>query len=131
MEQWKEVFKGEIPEGEYQVYLKSGEERGTVIELESKEHMVNIIFGVVSAIRMLDEGIVLKGVFDEHQIQKYKKGGFANTIYEIEGGEFGKFTESIAGELYEYLGLKHYIIITMNYLIEVISEWEPQINIMK
>lgn len=31
----------------------------------------------------------------------------------------------------EYLDLKHYIIITMNYIIEKISQWEPKIDVLK
>ena len=129
MDQWIEVFKGIIPKEKYQVSLKNGEESGLIIELKSKKRLVNITFGAVSAIRILEEGIILNGLFDEIQIHKFKKDGFTNVIYRVEKGEFGKFIENIAGELYEYLELKQFLVITTNYVIEVITEWNPQIHV--
>lgn len=131
MEQWEEVFKGMIPRGKYQVLLENGEENGLLVRLESKNNSVYINFGAVSAFRMLDEGIVLDNLFEESQIQKYKREDFANVIYKLENGEFGKFVKTIGGDLCEYLGLKHFVIITMNYIIEIITRWEPQINMKK
>lgn len=89
-----------------------------------------INFGEVSAFRMLDEGIVLEGIFDEYEISKYKKNNFSNTIYTIKNGEFSNFIKKTSNELYDYLDLKHYII-TINYIIEVISEWIPSIEILE
>lgn len=131
MERWEEIYKNTIPVGKYQILVKNGEEAGLIIELEDNEYIVNIDFGIVSAFRMLDEGIALKGIFDENEILKYKKNNFSNTIYKIQDGEFGKFIKRGSNELYDYLSLKHYVIITMNYIIEVISEWEPSIEISK
>ncbi|MFA9466976.1 MAG: hypothetical protein ACERKN_22205 [Velocimicrobium sp.] len=130
MEQWEEI-KNFIPIGKYQTIVKNGEETGLVIQLESTENIVNIKFGAVSAFRMLDEGIVLRGVFTESEILKYKADNFSNIIYKITGGEFGKFIKNASNDLYDYLDLKHYIIITMNYLIEIVSEWEPSIAILR
>lgn len=131
MEQWEEIYKNIIPVGKYQTLVKNGEESGFAIRLESNECIANINFGEVSAFRMLDEGIVLEGIFDENEISKYKKNNFSNTIYKIQDGEFGNFIKMTSNELYDYLGLKHYVIITINYVIEVISEWEPSIEVLK
>lgn len=131
MEQWEEIFKGVIAKGKYNVLLENGEEGGLSVRLKNKNNLVDINFGVVSAFRMLDEGIVLNGLFDESQIQKYKENGFANTIYKIENGEFNKFAKSISGDLCQYLDLKHFVIVTLNYIIEVITQWEPKISVMK
>ena len=131
MEQWEEIYKSTIPVGKYQTLVKNGEEAGLSIKLESNEYIANINFGVVSAFRMLDEGIVLEGIFDENEISKYKNSNFPNTIYKIQDGEFGNFIKKTSNELYDYLGLKHYLIITINYVIEVISKWNPSIEILK
>lgn len=131
MEYWEEINKGVIPIGKYQTMVKNGEETGLLIQLESNEFIVNINFGVVSAFRMLDEGIVMEGLFEENEILKYKKTNFSNAIYKIRGGDFENQIKSISNDLYDTFGLKHYIIITMNYLLEIISEWEPNIKVLK
>jgi hypothetical protein len=130
MEQWEEIYKNMIPIGKYETLVKNGEKAGLSIKLESTEYIANINFGVVSAFRMLDEGILLEGVFDENEILRYRKNNFSNTIYRVQGGEFGNFVKKNGNELYDYLDLKHYIIITINYVIEIISRWEPSIEIV-
>lgn len=127
MEHWDEIYKNLIPIGNYQSLIQNGEKAGLIIKLESNEYIVDINFGIVSAFRMLDEGIILDEIFDDAEINRYKDDNFSNTIYKIENGEFGNFIKGISSELYGYLDLKHYIIITMNYVMEVISQWEPNI----
>jgi hypothetical protein len=131
MERWREIYKNTIPAGQYWTLIRNGEEAGLLIKLESSENTVNINFGVVSAFRMLNEGIVLDGIFDENEISKYKRNNFSNTIYEILDGEFGNFIKKASNELYDYLGLTHYVIITINYVIEVVSGWEPSIEVSR
>lgn len=111
--------------------LQNGEREGLVITLMSAEHKVLINFGAVSAIRMLDEGIVLNDLFDDEQIRAFRKKGFDNIIYQITDGEFAGFIRKIDGGLSECLNLKHYIIISLNYIIEIITEWKPEIVIVK
>ena len=129
MEKWKEVYKNKIPKDEYEILVQNGEEKGLIIELISSKYNVSINFGVVSGLRMLDEGIVLNFLFDDEQLDVFRDKEFSNTIYQIEDGEFDEFTKQISGGLYEYLGLKHYVIISLNYIVEVITEWEPEIQI--
>lgn len=132
METWKEVFKGVIPPNRnYGIALKNGEEQGLVIELESKENKVRLDFGSTSAIRMIEEGVLLNGyVYNDEELKKYKPNNFSNVIYEIEGGDFGSFIHKEYGEMYEILNLKHYLIITMNYCVEVITQWRPEIIVL-
>lgn len=132
MEKWKEIYNGLIPKGNYVIEAKIGEEKGVVIVLESREYSVNIDFGALSAIRILDEGVVLQKLYNEIELKKYSKDKFLNTIYKIEGGDFEEFVKKINGEtLYDYIKYEHYIIITLNYYIEVISQWEPKIVVNK
>ncbi|MDF2804839.1 MAG: hypothetical protein K0S61_4744 [Anaerocolumna sp.] len=131
MEYWTEIYKNTIPLGEYQSLVQNGEDSGLLVKLESNHNIVNISFSIVSAFRMLDEGIILGEIFNSNEISRYKKDKFSNTIYKIEEGEFGDFIKKISNGLYTYLDLTHYIIITMNYVIEVISKEEPIIEIIK
>lgn len=57
MEKWHEVFAGKIPREPYQMQMVNGEEQGLTIELSSVRTCVLIKFGVVRAVRMLDEGM--------------------------------------------------------------------------
>jgi hypothetical protein len=65
MEKWEKVFEGEIPHEKYEMLLQNGEEKGLVINLLSEKYNVIIKFGVVSAIRILDEGILIDRLFDD------------------------------------------------------------------
>ena len=58
MENWNVVFDGIIPQDNYQTQITNGEDKGLIIELKSNNHHVIMDFGVVQAIRMLDEGMV-------------------------------------------------------------------------
>lgn len=51
-------------------------------------------------------------------------------IYEVVEGEFSKQIENIADGYWEVLDAKHYVIITQNYNIDIITEWEPEIRIV-
>jgi hypothetical protein len=126
-----EIFKNKIPTGKYQTSAKNGEESGLLIDLESNDYLVKIDFGVVSAFRMLDEGIVLGEIFGEKETATHAEDNFSNTIYQVQNGEFSNFIKMTSNELYDYLNLKHYVILTMNYVIEVISKWEPSIEVNK
>ena len=80
---------------------------------------------------MLDEGIILNDSSNFEQVQSLKKHGFDNIIYEIINGEFLRFIKQIGGNLCDYLELKHYIIITINYVIEIVTQWKPDIEVIK
>lgn len=129
MESWVEVFAGKIPKDKYELLLQNGEREGLVITLTSPRRQVSIAFGAVSAVRMLDEGVALDDLFDEDQIAAFRAGGFDNTIYQVVGGEFDRFVKRAAGELYDCLPFKHYVIITLNFIVDVITQWEPDITV--
>lgn len=130
IETWREVFENKIPKSQYKIELQNGEEKGLVIKLISTRNNVLLNFGAVSAFRMLDEGIALNGLFDDEQIKKFRYTGFTNVIYQIVEGNFDHFIQQIGGGLYEYLNLKHYVIISENYIVEIITEWEPDIQVL-
>ena len=69
MERWKEVFVGTIPKAVYQMQLINGEKQGLTIELSSSQTCVMINFGMVQAVRMLDEGIVQSNLYSENDFK--------------------------------------------------------------
>lgn len=131
METWKEVFVGKIPKGVYQMQMVNGEKQGLIIELSDDNVCVIIKFGMVQAVRMLDEGIVQGNLYSDNEIKKYKKSNFQNTIYEVQEGEFWKLINKFSGGYGDIINLKHYIIITQNYNIDIVTEWEPTIDCVK
>ena len=122
MESWKEVFTGKIPKAVYQLQMINGEEQGLEIELSSANVRVLIKFGIVQAVRMLDEGIVQEKLYSDAAIKKYKDDNFSNVIYEVQHGEFAGQISEISGGYGEILGLKHYVLITQNYNIDIVTE---------
>ena len=74
--------------------------------------------------------VFLTNLFEEKQIEEYRKHGFDNIIYQIQEGEFDEFIQKIGGGVCDYLKLKHYIIITLNFVVEIIAKCEPSISIM-
>lgn len=131
MEIWKEVFVGKIPKGNYQMQMINGEKQGLIIELSSDNVCVIIKFGMIQAVRMLDEGIVQGKLYSDNEIKKYKVNNFQNTIYEVQEGEFGKQINKISDGYGDIMNLKHYIIITQNYNVDIVTEWEPTIDIVQ
>lgn len=129
MEKWKEVFVGKVPKAVYQIQLLNGEKQGLIIELLSNQMRVMIKFGMVQAVRMLDEGIVQSNLYSDIEIQKYKDNNFENVIYEVQEGEFGKQINKISSGYGEVLKLRHYVVINQNYNIDIVTEWEPTIEI--
>ncbi|MBC1627397.1 hypothetical protein HB952_05985 [Listeria welshimeri] len=133
MEIWKDTFIKQIPKDEYTIDLNNGEEEGLKIVLNGENdcHKVLLDFGAVSSYRLLDEGIVLnENLFNQDEVEKYKKNNFQSTIYRIENGEFSKFINEISNDMFDVSGMKHFIIITLNYVIEVVSSFEPTIKIL-
>ena len=114
----------------YETKLINGEEKGLIVELKGRNNMLCLRFGSVKAVRMIDEGIVQTDIYSKREVQKYKKERFKNVIYEIVGGRFKDEITSIADGYLDVIDVKHYIIITMNYNIDIISEWAPEIEIL-
>ncbi|GGC84989.1 hypothetical protein [Enterococcus wangshanyuanii] len=135
MEKWIDRFSGLIPHcgHDYLVSIKSGDIDGLVLELEygkDEKEKVVIDFFATKAMRVADEGMYLREIFCDEEIEKFKGQGFKSVIYEIQDGDFGNFIKKTSGGLYEHLNMKHYIIITLNYVIDVISVVDPEITIL-
>ena len=129
MDKWKELFSGTIPFGKYTANMINGEKTGLIIELRNDNNLIVIKFGNISGIRVLDEGIAQDHVYDEEAIKEIKKNGFKNMIYEIIDGNFKNCISKMSGGYSDVLNLKHYAVITLNYNIDIITQWEPEISV--
>lgn len=129
MERWQEIFASKIPKGVYQMQMQNGENQGLIINLLNDYACVTIKFGMVQAVRMLDEGIVQSNLYSDTEIEKYKKNNFQNVIYEVQNGNFMKQINKISDGYGEILNLKHYVLITQNYNVDIVTEWEPSLEV--
>lgn len=130
MEKWIEVNKNEIPKDVYTIELTNGEENGLNISLigEKNNNNVRIFFGVVHSVRMFDEGIV-QDLYSDAETERLKKDEFKNVIYEIKGGEYLKSVCEISQGFVDQDRAKHYVVVTLNYFIEVITDFKPEITV--
>lgn len=129
MEIWKEVYKGVIPKDVYKTWISNSEESGLNIELRGNIYNVNIKFGYASAVRILDEGIVQEGIYPDEEISKYKNDNFINHIYELNDGKFAREIKEISSGFIEMDSIRHYVVITDNFNIDIITEWKPDLKV--
>ena len=131
MKKWLKIFDGIIPKQNYSVLVQNSEQFGLIIKLEGTVNIVNIFFGAQASIRMHEEGIIPLNTFDGDDYLSIKKSHFSNTIYMVEGEKFEKFVKDASADLYEFLDKRCYVIFTMNYVIEIVTSWEPEITVSK
>lgn len=129
MEEWKIVYKEIIPKDDYQVWVQNSDEFGLTVKLGSKKYDINIFFGGGASIRMLEESMIPPSLFSSKEINIHTQNNFSNTIYEITDGDLDTLTREALIDLYDILDIKHYVLITMNYVIEIITEHEPKIEV--
>ena len=130
MEIWQAVFPDIIPKENYQTQLSNGRFQGLILKLKGRFHCVVLKFGIVQAIRILDEGIVQNDLYSCSSLSNLKSEGFKDIIYEVIDGEFGKKIQNISCGYYDTLEERHYVIITNDYNIDVVTEWQPEITIL-
>lgn len=132
MEKWKEILVGQIPCEKYYVNIENGDKNGLTVELVGMHSLVTLKFGLVSALSMIDEDMLLLGGYiDADAIRDYKYHGFSNVIYQVEDGYFGNLIRKNSGDMYEAYKLRHFAIVTMNYVIDIIASEEPEITVLK
>lgn len=127
-ETWHEAFPGTIPQDTYTIHLQYGERQGLTILLEGNTHNVTMTFGNVQAANILDEGIQLggPGITNHDQL---RSSNFAATLYLVENGYYAAHIKSqMSPALYETFNLRQYVLVTLNYVVEIISGFEPTIQ---
>lgn len=126
MEKWIEICEGSIPADSYFAEVKNSEETGLVIKLIGKVNRCRIIFGAILGVRLIDEGMA-QNIYSSAEIEKYKETKFANTIYEIQNGEFLERMKTYSAGYLDVISVHHFAVITSNHIIEIISKWAPEI----
>ena len=125
-EKWIDLFQNKIPKQQYIAKVENGEERGLNIILKGEEFNALIDFGVVAGVQMLDEGVELNssdGDESDDEFIRIRSKGFFNTIYYIR--------KLMGDELFDLLNYQEYCVVTLNYVIYVISKYEPKITTVK
>ena len=130
MEKWIEFKKGSIPLDTYTIYIQAGEENGLKILLKGQTHRVNLDFGAVQAFRTIDEGLVQTNLYSEVEIEKYRQQEFENVIYELSEGAFFTEITKISGGYSEFLELKHFVIVTRNYNLDILTLEDPRVTVI-
>lgn len=130
-ERWIDSYPNTIPLEIYAIEMKNGEECGLEISLHGKNHQVRIQFGLACAVQMLDEGIELnipQGCANSESFLAIRDQGFPSTLYILENSCWGNYIKSMMGEdLYTSSGFREYCIVTRNYTVYIISQYNPQI----
>lgn len=126
-ERWVEYKDIDIPKGVYEVTEVIQNSEGTKIQLESETNKLTIFFEFADAIRICDEGRRIKTYNECEAIQNYRKDFFGNPIYKVINSEFNAWiAEESAGF---YTDLSHFVIVTLNDIIDVVSSKPPEIKI--
>lgn len=122
VEHWVKVYQGRIPKKKYFCEVTNGE-TGLMITLRAVNGKVTLDFGLALGMRMYKEGYVLNGLPQvEETGQDYR-----NIIYRVYDGDLLKDIEEKSGEVYGDEEVYQFAIVTTNYFIEVVTQWEPVI----
>ncbi len=129
---WVDAFSGRVPKQDYTVKLEHGES-GLRVTLDGNTYRVFLNFGSVDAMQMLEEGVDLnppEGYELSPSFWAQHQGHFASTIYRIKNGSFSRRMRTIMGEvLFDAVERREYHIVTLNYSISILSQWEPEITV--
>lgn len=126
MEKWYEIEKDRIPFGDYSIdcYLSdSGELRIKFIGVERFE----IQIGNVVAFRIIDESSELRDPYAVVGLAKNRPKYLTNYVYEVENAEFGDLIKNIDRDESKF---RHYKMMSMNYLIDIVSDCKLHIERM-
>lgn len=130
---WNEVCKDKIPAGIYETISIHNHKLESTIVLSNNMDCVQIKFNQVIAMRMLEKKVIPDYLYSYDKKKKFREDPFKNVIYQIENGEFSRFikeNEHGRGKAWS-MNSKHYIIISENYMIEVLAETEPCVIVEK
>ena len=131
MESWKEYQKGIIPNDKYLGRVVYQEGMKPVIELDPLSikdiTSINIEFNQVYSIRVFEEHSAVWKIFEESL--KFDDNHYENVIYEIENGDYTNDIKNAAGENLYGITIKQYVVFTLNYYFEIVTDSEPTIKI--
>ncbi len=125
MEKWMNYDGGKIPLGNYELIETIQNCDGTTIKLQSELHNIILKFEFVDSIRITDEGRRIKTYNEIPDIQKYRENFYGVPLYRVENSEYCKWLVQESAGI--YTEFQHYVIITINDIVDVISDVPPKI----
>lgn len=128
-EKWIQYGTNIVPKDLYEVTSIIQDNNGTVINLEGNQFRMKIKFGFVDALRVCDEGRRIRTYNEVQEIQIYRENFIGNPIFIVNNSEFNTWIIKESAGI--YTDLKHYSIITMNDIVDIISSFPPEINVVK
>ena len=130
MEKWNEYRKGIIPKDQYAGKISYKEGMKPVIDLQSwyrgeNTNYVKIEFNQALSVRVFEEHSAFCDVFDESE--PFWKDHCSNVIYEVENGDYVNDLKKAARGKLDKVRIYHYVIFTLNYYYEIVTDSEPVI----
>lgn len=126
---WECYATEKIPIGKYEVIEIIQNSNGTEIDMESEEHKMIIKFEFADALRVSDEGRRIRTYNKIIEIQNYRKDFNGVPLYEAFNSEFYNWAKKESAGY--YTDFRHYVIITMNDIVDIISSCSPEIIVSK
>lgn len=127
---WNEVGKDKIPFGVYETISIHNHKLEATIVLSNSTDCVQIKFGQVIAMRMLEKKVIPDSLYSDDKRKEFAEDKFEHVMYQIENGEFSRAIKENENKREQVgsINRNHYIIISSNYIIEVLAETEPDIR---
>ena len=130
-EEWIDQYAGEIPFYRYAAQFEISDEKGLLVRLKSDTCHVLLDFGFVYGINILDEGVQLNDFPNcnlNDDIIPHSK--FSSILYLVRNGRYWHYIKHCMGEdLFNFLHLQQFNIVTQNYNVMIICHDEPVISI--
>ncbi|WP_429954937.1 hypothetical protein [Enterococcus sp. AZ192] len=126
LEKWHEYNQSDVPIDNYEVSEVVQNSEGTVIKLIGEKNNMNITFGFVDSLRITDEGRRIRTYNEIESIQKYRENFIGNPLYKVEQSEYVEWIKKESAGFCE--DVDHYVIITENDLIDILSTFPPTIT---
>lgn len=118
MEEWFEIYKGLIPFDDYLVKCIVDNDNNAIIDYIGKCHF-RITIKDILGFRIIDESSELRDPYAEAGLAENRPTFLTNYIYEVKQVEFGDIIHSAIDK---NLSTHHYKLMSMNYLIDIVSE---------
>ncbi|MBO5110525.1 MAG: hypothetical protein J6D21_07395 [Clostridia bacterium] len=131
MKNWKAAFPEMLPPRTTSYYVRvcDGDE-GLVVELYSETVKVVLDFGITVATRIFEETTVEADIHGNGIDQAITDEKAQHVVYELKDANFKREVQQLMGDLWEIVeDPRHYAIYTNNYIVEVISRGEPEIEV--
>lgn len=129
-EQWLKWNPYKLSEGAYRVISFSQNLEGTKIILGNEKNIIKVIFdGMIPLVRISNEGIRIRtwGEIQKRNCDNYFFRGWF--LYKIENSKLSNWVTEESCGIYDLSELIHICIVTAEDLIDIVSTFEPKIEI--